>query len=308
MPNLSDMGVDTSWDNSLEHQKTAEKELKDELARLYNVKTDNILITGGGTEAIFVISGFLSAYSSRIIVNLPEYEPIFLAPMLLGMKVIKKIENIEKRDSFAASLPNNPTGSLSFESVVERYNEDHMFHLDEACRAFLFDETKDTLFGKYNNLITSNTMSKFYGLYNIRIGWIISNEDNIDKMKNIKNFTSVNSSRFSYWIAAQALKNRQKFIDRAKKIIFENKKIVSETLEKIDKIDFELTNMPFVFIKYKGMKSLKLCKIAAEKYGILIAPGEFFGAENHFRVAFTSEKNVLIDDLNALSKFLKDNL
>jgi aspartate/methionine/tyrosine aminotransferase len=309
MPNFIDMGIDTSWDNFLNHEKNVEEELKEEISKLYSVKKESILITAGGTEAIFIVSAFFSAYSRRIIVTLPEYEPIFLAPMSLGMTVINKIENIKKRDSFAASLPNNPSGSLDFEDIVERYNKDHMFFLDEAFRDFLFEDPRKTLFRKYDNLIISNTMTKFYGLDNlIRVGWLISTKNYIDKMKDIKNLTTIIGSSFSYWIAIQALKNREKFIARAKKIVLENKKIFRETLENIDKIGFAINDMPFVFIKYKGMSSLKLCKIAAENYGILMSPGKFFGSENYLRVCFTSEKYQFSEDINALKKFFTENL
>jgi aspartate/methionine/tyrosine aminotransferase len=308
MPNFIDVGIDTSWDNFLDHEKDAEEELKGELAILYGTKKTNILITVGATEGIFIVSGFFSACSRRIIVKLPEYEPLFIAPRALGMKVAHKVTNIEKGDSFSASLPNNPTGSLDFESVLEKYNKDHMFHLGEAFREYLFDESRKTVFGKYDNVIISSTMTKFYGLDNLRVGWLISNEENIEKMKYVKNLTSIDGAAYSYWLATQALKNRPKFIERAKKLIFENRKMLIETLENIDKIEFTPTTMPFVFIKYKGMSSLKLCKLAIEKYGILIAPGKFFGKDYCFRACLTSEKNQFAVNINALSKFLKENL
>ncbi len=91
-------------------------------------------------------------------------------------EVIEYTNRIHPRMLLLAS-PNNPTGNcLSSEElgkIMENIPSDTMVLVDEAYASFI---TKDTsyvapLVMKYNNLIISRTLSKFYGLPGLRMGF-----------------------------------------------------------------------------------------------------------------------------------------
>lgn len=91
-------------------------------------------------------------------------------------EVIEYTNRIHPRMLLLAS-PNNPTGNcLSPEEIgriMENIPSDTMVLIDEAYASFI---TKDTsyvapLVTKYNNLIISRTLSKFYGLPGLRMGF-----------------------------------------------------------------------------------------------------------------------------------------
>ena len=91
-------------------------------------------------------------------------------------EVIKLTNKIHPRMLLLAS-PNNPTGNcLSPEEIgkiMENIPDDTMVLVDEAYASFI---TKDTayiapLVEKYKNLIISRTLSKFYGLPGLRMGF-----------------------------------------------------------------------------------------------------------------------------------------
>jgi len=54
----------------------------------------------------------------------------------------------------------------------------------------------------------------------------------------------------------------------------------------------------------KSQSSLPLSKALFKKTGVLVGPGDFFGAPHAFRLCFTGEEEVLRQGLAALSDFL----
>ena len=86
--------------------------------------------------------------------------------------------------------PNNPTGLLIekkyIESLLIKF-PNTVFLVDEAYIEFCPNETCSDLVLKYNNLLISRTMSKAFGLANIRFGYLIASVENIDYISSIRN-------------------------------------------------------------------------------------------------------------------------
>jgi len=304
-PNLEEFGINTNFNDFLDVKDNAEKLFKKTVADLYNVKEENVLVTVGGSEGIFIASYFLKEKFRDLFVPVPEYEPIFLVPQMLGMNVhLDYLENF-KSGVVSSSLPNNPTGS---DSILDYMDNIEFYYFDETFRDFSFDNKPKSIFQEYKNGVVSNTMTKFYGLSDLRVGWIISEKENIDEMRKIRNLLTINASSYSLWLAWQVLNNREKFVERAKRILTQNKKIFNEYMEDIDGIDYTIENVPFVFVKVENKNTLDLAKIAAENYSILIAPGEFFGSRNSLRVCITSEGKTFEKSMKKLREFFENEL
>ncbi|MGC8609576.1 MAG: aminotransferase class I/II-fold pyridoxal phosphate-dependent enzyme, partial [Thermoplasmata archaeon] len=144
----------------------------------------------------------------------------------------------------------------------------------------------------------------------LRIGWIMASENNIEVMKNIKNIVSIANPRYSMWISDQVLKMHEKFSERAKKIVTENKKLAVEYLQNIKSVNWnDPVAAPFGLLQYeKNIDSVSLSRIAAEKYDILLSPGSFFGKEKTIRICLTSDHDVLKESLEKLAEFLKKEI
>ena len=91
-------------------------------------------------------------------------------------EVIEYTNRLHPRMLLLAS-PNNPTGnSLTSEEIgqiMENIPSDTMVLVDEAYASFITTDTDyiAPLVNKYNNLIISRTLSKFYGLPGLRCGF-----------------------------------------------------------------------------------------------------------------------------------------
>ena len=86
--------------------------------------------------------------------------------------------------------PNNPTGLLLEKEYIEhllKTFDTTMFLIDEAYIEFDNDKSCKDLVLRYENILISRTMSKAFGLANIRFGYLIASSDNIKFISSIRN-------------------------------------------------------------------------------------------------------------------------
>ena len=105
------------------------------------------------------------------------------------------------------SNPNNPTGHLlesaGQEKILQAFPEIPVV-FDEAYIEFSRIQSSVCLIEKYPNLYVTRTLSKAYGLAGIRTGFLISNEENMAKLK--KAFVPYALNTVSMKIASCVLK------------------------------------------------------------------------------------------------------
>jgi len=86
--------------------------------------------------------------------------------------------------------PNNPTGLLLEKDYIEhllRKFSTTIFLIDEAYIEFDIDKTCKDLVLDYENILISRTMSKAFGLANVRFGYLLASSENIKFISNIRN-------------------------------------------------------------------------------------------------------------------------
>jgi aspartate/methionine/tyrosine aminotransferase len=306
------MGVNTSYEDYADEPDIHEASLKENIAKLYHVEPEDVVITSGGSEAIFIVYSVFGRGGSAI-VPLPNYEPMFAVPKLISMDVYDSLDtNLISRGSIVGlTNPNNPTGKLIDEGTIEKMSRVAKAHgayvfSNETYREFQFKPAKEYPIHDLNNLIVCSSITKFYGLGRLRIGWLIAEKSKARQLLLTKQLVSGHSSEYSMWIAKQVLERRNKFVEHAKRIYTENIKIVKDFLIKADNISFELPEAaPFFLVRYKdGPDSETFARALLEEKGVLVSPGDYFGAPKSFRLCFTSDGSYLKAGLGELLDFL----
>ncbi|KAA8922976.1 pyridoxal phosphate-dependent aminotransferase [Thermoplasma sp.] len=293
-PDLKALGINVEYETYLKETGDLDAELRDAIAKRYGVDRDNVILTNGGTEAIFLASAFLSATSDIITVPFPEYEPIFLVPEAMGSRVRRvRLESMARADtegeSLAISLPNNPTGKYEdIADIVTRIGGSYRHvYIDETFHDFT-DDRRVSLYDGSKNMIISNTMTKFYGLSSLRVGWIISHKDNIAAMRKIKDLTTINNARFSLFLAKQAIERWSFFRERTHSIVRKNAEKARRELSDFEFYSEKYEGAPFLFVGNGNFDSEKMATTAVQKYGLLVAPGSYFGLDGYLRVCITA--------------------
>ena len=312
-PDLRAMGVDASFDHFAAEKDEHERVFAEEVARLYGVKPENVTLTNGGSEAIFLVYSVFGA-AGRAAVPLPNYPPMFTVPKSLGMKVDGALTTRSRVRSSVLSFtdPNNPTGRDLDEGATDALfdsakNSNATAYVNETYMEFAFSRRPWTHFGRAGNVVTSSTMTKFFGLGRFRVGWILSDERKARQLLYAKWAVSGHDSAYSLWIATQVLRNRPRFVKRAHQVCSRNAKHVRRFLEQTKGVSADLGVAPFCLVHYKGKPdSIALARRILERTGVLVAPGDFFGAPCAFRLCFTTDEETLVSGLGALSGFFNE--
>jgi histidinol-phosphate aminotransferase len=180
-------------------------ELRKVLAREYDVKVENV-IAGSGSEGIMsnIIRAFLC----------DDDEVLTTEAAFIGFQVLAKSRGVKYRTvpykdwhynlaALAAQInkntkiiylanPNNPTGTIftrhQFDEFYRHVPERVLILLDEAYFEYAKDNARypDSMYYRYDNVITLRTFSKVYGLAGVRIGYGFAHEELIANLLKVK--------------------------------------------------------------------------------------------------------------------------
>ena len=308
-PPLREMGIDTTFEHFASEKDLHERVFAEEIARLYHVEPENVVVTAGGTEAIFMVYSVFGA-GGRLLVPLPNYPAMFTVPRSLGMKV-QGLSGDPRPAGAMLGLtdPNNPTGvGLDAGAVGDLVRSSKRGvktdYINETYKEFNFAGSPGTCFDGSGGVVTSGTMTKFFGLGRLRVGWILADARKARQLRYAKWAVSGHDSEYSLWIAAQVLKKRMDFVERARRVCANNSMLVRRFLDGTRGVSAELGVAPFSLVRYeKGPASVTMARKILESTGVLVSPGDFFGSPRSFRLCFTAAEATVKEGLEALSGF-----
>lgn len=194
-------------------------------------------------------------------------------------EVIEYTNRIHPRMLLLAS-PNNPTGNcLSPEEIgriMENIPEDTMVLIDEAYASFITTDTAyiAPLVNKYSNLIISRTLSKFYGLPGLRMGFGFMGAGHDNFLSYANKYLGYN--RFSESVALAALESDDHY-----------RKVADEMEWDRQLFKKELGDLPG-FKVYKSVANFILVKYPVEIKDAL----QKAMAEQDYKIKFMTDKGL----------------
>tara|TARA_B100000963_G_C22624243_1_gene671521 strand:+ start:482 stop:1561 length:1080 start_codon:yes stop_codon:yes gene_type:complete len=167
------------------------------LSNFLNIQESNFILTSGIDGAIKTLFEILTKPGDIIGVPTPTYAMYYVYSKLFQVRLhnIEYKENLEfNYDEFDKFLKTNPSifflpnpnqpieSSFNVNELREFANKtlkaDCLFVIDEAYHMFGCDSGID-LINEYENVVVMRTFSKGFGVPSIRLGYLISNEDNM---------------------------------------------------------------------------------------------------------------------------------
>jgi len=315
------------------NQTNGTESLRATIAQLYSgASIDNILVTTGSSEANFLSIWCLTEPGDELALMLPNYMQIWGIANAFGARV-KPFHLISKKGRWqidweelesvvssntkliAICNPNNPTGAQlnldEIERICDLATKANAWILsDEVYRgAERVGDTTPTFWGEYDKIIITCGLSKAYGLPGLRIGWIVANLDLIEKLWSYHDYTTICPNPISDYLARIALSspNREKILERTRKIVRDNFKILEDWMSSHDG-RFEYIPPvagAIALVKYNlQIKSIDLVTRLREEKSVLIVPGEHFFMENYLRFGFGCSSDYLQRALDRISEFI----
>lgn len=296
--------------------------LKNAISKYENIDTDNLVLGNGAAEVIFNIIRGLKP--KKVLLPAPTFSEYEEGVLSIDGSVeyyhLKEKENFELNNELISSLdesidmificnPNNPTGVLTkstfIEFIAKRALETKtVVVVDESFLDFVGTEEEYTskyLLEEYKNIVIVKSLTKFFAMPGIRIGYGISKNSEITSLIN-KVTVPWSVNIVASEAIVQALKE-EAYIRSSVEYVENEKNYLYESLKEIRKIKVFKPSVNFIMFRVLNMVDLKEELI---KHNILIRScSNYEGLNNRFyRIAVRNreENNKLISALKDIFK------
>ncbi|MFP3595500.1 histidinol-phosphate transaminase [Chryseobacterium sp. SIMBA_029] len=188
---------------------STQKKLKNRLAELKKISTNQIALGNGSDELIdLIIKVFCEPKKDAILMMNPSFAMYGFYASINENKVVKlnldkdfeivkdnflKITKEIKLKVFFLCSPNNPTGNSIEDIEFYLQNFDGIVVVDEAYIEFSGKKSSLEFLNKYPNLIVLQTFSKAWGIAGARVGTAYASEEIIRLINTVKAPYNVNS-------------------------------------------------------------------------------------------------------------------
>jgi threonine-phosphate decarboxylase len=264
--------------------------LKEAISGYVGTPPENITPGNGSTE---LIKNFCEVFvgAGNVVIPAPTFSEYEYFARLYGASVqsvpldTKKIIDAIDKDADAVFLcnPNNPTGTIFDEDeildVLNAANDASAFvFLDEAYIEFSDGKSFVSRVQEFENLFVSRSLTKFFSLAGLRVGYGVANKGLIDCMEKVRIPWNVNT--LAQMAGIESLKDK-KFIETSKEFIKKERDFLFNELSKFLKV--EKTHANFFLIDLDGkIKSSQLKEALLEKGMLIRDCSTFTGLDDNF--------------------------
>ncbi|MDX5585507.1 MAG: pyridoxal phosphate-dependent aminotransferase [Aureibaculum sp.] len=345
------IALDEVKNNNLEVLEYARSEgsetYREKLTRYYkknniHVTAQDIIVTTGGSEALFFTFGSIMDPDDEVIIPEPFYANYNGFSTASGVKVVPVISKIENNfalppiEEFEKLItprtkailicnPSNPTGYLYSKEEIKKLaaivkKHDLFLIADEVYREFVYDGlTHYSVMqesGIEQNAILIDSVSKRYSMCGARIGCIVSK--NTEVIATALKFAQARLSSPTYALIASeaALDTPQKYFDDVIVEYVDRRNTIIAELQKIDGVKVAKPKGAFYCIAELPVKDADhFAQWLLEDFNlnnetIMVAPAAGFYSTkglglNQVRIAYVLKKEDLIRSVNILKLALK---
>lgn len=299
-------------------------ELLEVLAAHHRVRPDQVVIAGGTSMANFLVGVALLSRGDRVLIESPYYEPLHRAlesmevemvpwprPFALGFQ--PDLEGLERRLEGVRLVVltnlHNPTGVVLEKDRLERIvaaagRAGAMVLIDEIYLDFCADPPCAPI---GDNVVTTASLTKVYGLSGLRMGWIVGPAPVIARVRQAKDVIQVIDPFPMQDLAARVLADRDRFRDPHRAVADANRPVVTAFARS--------RNLPWIEPPAgiigmlglpPGLGAPGLVNHLISRYQTRAVPGDFFGLPGFLRVGYGQRPEVLAEGLRRLGQALDD--
>lgn len=283
-------------------------QLKTAISEFENINYNNISLGNGAAEVIFNIVRAIKPKKALLPApTFSEYEEAILSvDGEIEYYNLKEKDNFILDDGFISAInedidivficnPNNPTGVLTKSSFIENVLAKSICTktivvIDESFLDFIKESdeyTSKKLLEKYENLIIVKSLTKFFAIPGIRIGYgMYINNDIKEKLNKVTVPWSINVVASEAIIAG--LKNKD-YIEESINYISEEKEYLYKRLQNIKYI--KVLKPSVNFIMFKLLIDLDLREELIKRKILIRSCNNYIGLSNNFyRIAVRNKK------------------
>ena len=298
------------------------------LAKAAGVSSNNIILGNGSTELIYLFVDVFLEDGYEAVIPVPSFSEYKAAierfegnmtflhcrsskSFQLNVKELERTVSEKTRIIFLCN-PNSPTGVLySKEDLLQiiRFAAERniLVFLDEDYIDFVDDNKRYSMakyVNEYNNLFVLRSLTKFYGLAGVRIGFGIGSPDVVKILRRVKMPWSVNSFAM---IGTEAAVKDAKFINDSRQLVSKSRGEMKKLFKPISwlKVYPSETNFLLIEIIKGDLTSTQLREELAKKGFLIRDCKDFDGLNNKFfrvTVRRPEENRKLVEQIKLLGE------
>lgn len=274
-----------------------------------NIPLENITVTTGTSEALFILFNLLLEDKASAVVPMPSFQALSEIPKALGAKmrcyrVLPENGYIPDPDEVNSLIdgttgvvvlntPHNPSGVIIPDDVSETIISKASCHgaaviSDEHYRFLPHDRNWPliSLAQPDGNVIAAGSITKCFGLIGLRMGWIAGPEALITKVRDFRDYLTHTLSPASDFLAAIALENAEVFLEPNIRILRKNTEELISLINKTPGLSLvtpQAGAVAFPGYEYE-VSTDEFVRGLIDRHGVFVLPGSSFEVKGHFRI------------------------
>jgi aspartate/methionine/tyrosine aminotransferase len=307
--------------------------LREAIGARYLVGEDRVFTVSGGTSLAnwLAIAAALHGCPPRteVVVERPTYEPLLQIPRMLGHRVrrlerrfgngyeidLDRFRGLVSARTRLAIVTNlhNPSGAridagtlADMAGIMARAGG--MLLVDEVYLECVFDERTASCVHAGPNVITTNSLTKAYGLDGLRAGWMLGPSAVVRRAMLIHDLLGNNGVAPGEQLTLRAFERLAAIRARAQALLVPNLVRVRRFFARERRLEALVPdggNVAFPRLP-AGIESDAFAEHLVRQYSTLVVPGRFFEAPRHVRFSFGMQSAQLARGLGHISRALDD--
>jgi aspartate/methionine/tyrosine aminotransferase len=307
--------------------------LREAIARRYGVTPDRVFPLSGGTSfanwiaCATVLDG--CGPGAEVLVERPTYEPLLGIPQALGCRVrrfdrrfsdgyavdVDRLASLVTERTRLAIVTNlhNPSGAripmrtlLQLAALLARVKG--FLLVDEVYLECAFRDEPESCVHAGPNVLTTNSLTKAYGLDGLRAGWILGPPRAIARAGRINDLMTNNSVAQGEQMALAAFRRHRDIDRRAHALVDANLARLRTFFSRETRLRATVPDAGTIVFPQlpRGLDGDRFAAHLLRQYSTLVVPGRFFESPQHVRISFGGASRLMARGLGNVARALDD--
>jgi aspartate/methionine/tyrosine aminotransferase len=298
--------------------------LQQAIAKKSNVDPDSVVAAAGTSMANHLAMAALIEPGDEVLIEQPTYELLVSTAQYLQAQIKRfprreennfALDPAEIRRTITPKTKlivitnlHNPTSVLAPESTLREVGDvassikAHVL-IDEVYLDAVYENTPGTAFHLGQNFVTTNSLTKVYGLSGLRCGWVLAQPDQARAMSRLNDLFSASPSHPADLLGTIAFQNLNKIRARARAIVEADRALLSAFFASDQAQSFAAVRTDFGTTTFPHLKNGNVDDFTTrlrEQQETSVVPGHFFDMPGHFRIGMGVNTQMFAEGLRRL--------
>ena len=302
--------------------------LQQRLARKNQAQPECVVAAAGTSMANHLAMAACFEPGDEVLVEQPTYELLLSTARFLGAKIRRfkrrfeddfriDPQEVEKRITPRTRLIvitnlHNPSGALTDDATLAAIGEialgcgAHVL-VDEVYLETMFAAPARSAFHLGKQFVSTNSLTKAYGLSGLRCGWILAEPELAERMWRLNDVFAATAVHPGELLSVAALDRLEQIAARSQSVLAANRRAAAAFLDSTRELRcFRPAFGTVLFPQLRRAQVEEFCSLLREKYETSVVPGKFFEMPRHFRIGLGGDIEMTAEGLRRLGSALEE--